>query len=154
MVAPDLSSKELGKRTEWPKKGVNLGSKNLSNNILNLCKYTLLKTKTYANILHLLMRLYLRLQRAQTNPKVHHIKHVLRYWFKLRPRSFWLERLGTRPVPPGSIWPDSKSARTRNIVVRLDTARNEKVSIRAFLSPSRPEMEMDHRMSRMKTDQI
>ena len=88
MVAPDLSSKELGKRTEWPKKGVNLGSKNLSNNILNLCKYTLLKTKTYANILHLLMRLYLRLQRAQTNPKVHHIKHVLRYWFKLRPVRF------------------------------------------------------------------
>jgi len=48
MVAPDLSSKELGKRTEWPKKGVNLGSKNLSNNILNLCKYT---SPTYAIVL-------------------------------------------------------------------------------------------------------
>jgi len=100
------------------------------------------------------MRLYLRLQRAQTNPKVHHIKHVLRYWFKLRPRSFWLERLGTRHVPPGSIWPDSKSGRTRNIAVRLDTARNEKGSIQAFLSPSRPKMKMDHRMSGMKTNQI
>ena len=100
------------------------------------------------------MRLYLRLQRAQTNPKVHHIKHVLRYWFKLRARSFWLERLRTRPVLAGSIWPDSKSGQTRNIVIRLDTARNEKVSIRAFLSPSRPEMEIYHRMSGMKTNQI
>jgi hypothetical protein len=40
MVAPDPSSKELGERTEWPKKVVNFGSKNLSKNILNLCKST------------------------------------------------------------------------------------------------------------------